>query len=150
MESISDSIHPPPMPLPAFEIGELTDQQIKFLTQYFSPGPSQHRVVHSCAVLGMSRQNHYRWLKESEAYKEVFDAIEQAQIESARSQLHNLVQTGDLNAIKFFLERRDPLYKPTSAVDVTSGGKEITKILFVPYKDEELGQTGPNQPLLGQ
>lgn len=140
----------PKEPMPLFELEGLKEKQLAFLSAYFNPGPSQGKIVHSASVVGINRKTHYAWLKECEAYREVFEAMEQSQIENARLKLRNLIDAGDFQAIKFFLERRDPAFKQTSAVDVTSGGEKITRVLFVPYTTEELGQTGQtDQPQIG-
>lgn len=134
----------PNEPIPQFELEKLDEEQLRFLSAYFLPGPSRHKIVHSASACGFSRMKHYRWMKECDAYREVFEAIEQSQIERARAKLTDLVDSGDFQAIKFFLERRDPLFRPTSSVDVTSGGERITRVLFIPYQAE--GPTGQLEP----
>ena len=46
----------------------------------------------ACSAAGISRQTHYRWLKENENYANAVDAIEKDRIDFATSKLHELIE----------------------------------------------------------
>ena len=48
----------------------------------------------ACRAVGISRDTHYRWLKEDEGYKAEVEALAEVALDFAESSLHKLIQDG--------------------------------------------------------
>jgi hypothetical protein len=63
-------------------------------------------VTTACKVVGVSRETHYRWLKEDEEYKEKVDALIDVALDFAESQLHKQIRDGNSTATIFYLKTK--------------------------------------------
>lgn len=63
-------------------------------------------VTDACKNTNISRDTHYRWLKEDEKYKEAVEELEGVALDFAESKLHQKISTGDTTAIIFFLKTK--------------------------------------------
>ena len=61
-------------------------------------------VTPACKNVGISRETHYRWLKEDEEYKEAVEEISDVALDFAESQLHKQIKDGNVAATIFFLK----------------------------------------------
>jgi hypothetical protein len=67
-------------------------------------------VSDACRAAKVSRDSHYRWLKENKIYYELIQRAIDEGNDTAKSRLWDRVQKGDLNGIKYYLEHNDPAY----------------------------------------
>lgn len=63
-------------------------------------------VSTACKVTGLSRAQHYNWLKTDTEYKAQVDELVEVTLDFAESKLHNRINDGDTTAIIFFLKTR--------------------------------------------
>ena len=63
-------------------------------------------VTGACKLVGISRETHYIWLKEDEAYKLAVKSIDDVAIDFAESQLHQQIQDGSTAATIFLLKTK--------------------------------------------
>lgn len=63
-------------------------------------------VTMACKSVGISRETHYRWLREDENYKELCQDIEGVAIDFAESQLHKQIKEGSSAATIFYLKTK--------------------------------------------
>jgi hypothetical protein len=63
-------------------------------------------VTTACKQVGISRDTHYRWLKEDESYKEQVESIGDIALDFAESKLHKQIESGDTTATIFFLKTK--------------------------------------------
>ena len=63
-------------------------------------------VAIACKEAGISRQTHYRWLKEDEDYAEAVLEQSEVVLDIAEAKLIERVQEGDLRAIMFLLKTK--------------------------------------------
>ena len=63
-------------------------------------------VTTACRTVGISRDTHYRWLKEDQAYNVGVDEIKNVALDFAETQLHKQIKSGNITAIMFFLRTR--------------------------------------------
>lgn len=61
-------------------------------------------VTSATKKVGISRETHYRWLREDKDYKAAVDGIEDIAIDFAESQLHQQIKSGNTAATIFFLK----------------------------------------------
>lgn len=63
-------------------------------------------VTTACKTVDISRDTHYRWLKEDEAYREACDGIADIALDFAESKLHKQIEKGDTTATIFYLKTK--------------------------------------------
>lgn len=63
-------------------------------------------VTMATKAAGISRETHYRWLREDSEYKEKVDSIENIALDFAESQLHKQIREGNHVATIFFLKTK--------------------------------------------
>ena len=61
-------------------------------------------VTTACKNVGISRETHYRWLKEDKAYKKTCKDIENVALDFAESQLHKQISKGNPLSTIFYLK----------------------------------------------
>jgi len=63
-------------------------------------------VTTACKSVGISRETHYRWLREDENYKKEVEALADVAIDFAESQLHKQIKEGNSTATIFYLKTK--------------------------------------------
>lgn len=63
-------------------------------------------VTSACKAVGISRETHYRWMREDEQYKEAVQSIEDIALDFAESQLHKQIKEGEVTSTIFFLKTK--------------------------------------------
>lgn len=63
-------------------------------------------VTTACKAVGISRETHYRWLREDEKYKASVDSIADIALDFAESSLHKQIQKGDVSSTIFYLKTK--------------------------------------------
>jgi hypothetical protein len=61
-------------------------------------------VTDSCRQIGISRDTHYRWLKEDKEYKKAIKDIENVALDFAESALHQQIKKGNPLSTMFYLK----------------------------------------------
>jgi len=84
-------------------------------------------VTTACKSVDISRDTHYRWLKEDEEYRQSVEDIENVALDFAESKLHKQIEKGDTTATIFFLKTKGKRrgYIERSEIDHTSKGEKI-------------------------
>ena len=63
-------------------------------------------VSSACKTAGISRDTHYRWLKEDMEYKTAVHELSEVALDFAESHLHKLIKDGNPAATIFFLKTK--------------------------------------------
>ncbi len=63
-------------------------------------------VTTACKSVGISRETHYRWLREDDDYKKEVEALADVAIDFAESQLHKQIKEGNSTATIFYLKTK--------------------------------------------
>lgn len=63
-------------------------------------------VTSACKAVGISRETHYRWLREDEDYSTSVRSIEDIALDFAESQLHKQIKEGEVSSTIFFLKTK--------------------------------------------
>lgn len=84
-------------------------------------------VTTACKSVGISRETHYRWLKEDLEYKEAVESISDIALDFVESQLHKQIKEGEVSSTIFYLKTKGKRrgYIERQEMDVT-GGLNIT------------------------
>ena len=88
-------------------------------------------VTTACKKVGISRQTHYRWTEEDEAYKIAVDSISDIALDFAESQLHKQIQEGNSTSTIFYLKTKGKKrgYIEKSEVDMNANHSGEIKIV---------------------
>ena len=63
-------------------------------------------VTTACRSVGVSRETHYRWLREDSEYRQSINSIESMALDLAESKLHQEILNGNTACIIFFLKTK--------------------------------------------
>jgi len=63
-------------------------------------------VTSACKSVGISRETHYRWMKEDEMYRDSVKELENVAIDFAETQLHKQISGGNPTATIFYLKTK--------------------------------------------
>lgn len=88
-------------------------------------------VTDACKKADISRDTHYRWLREDEQYKGAVEEIEGVALDFAESKLYGKIDKGDTTAIIFYLKTkgRGRGYIERQDIDHTTKGEKINSEL---------------------
>jgi hypothetical protein len=80
-------------------------------------------VTSACKTVDISRETHYRWLREDADYKAAVEALSDVALDFAESQLHKQIKEGNSTATIFFLKTKGKKrgYIERQEVEVASG-----------------------------
>ena len=80
-------------------------------------------VTSACKSVDISRETHYRWLREDADYKAAVDALSDVALDFAESQLHKQIKDGNSTATIFFLKTKGKKrgYVERQELDVSTG-----------------------------
>ena len=63
-------------------------------------------VTQACERIGVTRQAHYKWMREDEEYKKRVEEVENVAIDFAESELHKQIKSGNSTSTIFFLKTK--------------------------------------------
>ena len=63
-------------------------------------------VTTACRMVGISRETHYRWLREDEEYKEAVEGIADIALDFVESKLHKQIEEGEVSSTIFYLKNK--------------------------------------------
>lgn len=63
-------------------------------------------VTHACKKVGISRETHYKWLRQDEKYRLACESVGEIVIDMAESSLYKQINQGNAAATIFFLKTR--------------------------------------------
>ena len=80
-------------------------------------------VTSACKTVDISRETHYRWLREDADYKAAVEALSDVALDFAESQLHKQIKEGNSTATIFFHKTKGKKrgYIERQEVEVASG-----------------------------
>jgi len=80
-------------------------------------------VTSACKAVDISRETHYRWLREDAEYKAAVDSLSDVALDFAESQLHKQIKDGNSTATIFFLKTKGKKrgYVERQELDVSTG-----------------------------
>ena len=84
----------------------MTNSDIKKGAMIESLEQSLGVVTTACKVVGISRETHYRWMKEDEEYRKKVEGLIDVALDFAESQLHKQIRDGNSTATIFFLKTK--------------------------------------------
>lgn len=88
-------------------------------------------VTTACKNVGISRETHYRWLREDKEYKQQAQELENVALDFAESQLHQQINDGNTSATIFYLKTKGKSRGYVERTEITGADTEpiIVRIL---------------------
>lgn len=93
-------------------------------------------VTTASKISGITRQSHYRWMREDDEYKQAVDDIDNMVLDFAESSLHTLVGENNVPATIFLLKTKGKGRGYVERSDINIGSAERIKIDIVPFDEE--------------
>jgi outer membrane lipoprotein-sorting protein len=87
-------------------------------------------VTSACKSVEISRETHYRWLKEDPEYKAAVDALDDVALDFAESQLHKQIKDGNSTATIFYLKTKGKKRGYIERTEITGADNEPIKIEY--------------------
>jgi len=63
-------------------------------------------VTPACKAVGISRETHYRWMREDDDYKEAVESLDNLAIDFAETHLHKQIKNGTPASTIFYLKTK--------------------------------------------
>ena len=83
-------------------------------------------ISSACKQVGITRQTHYRWLKEDPAYKKVVEDIPEYVLDFVENSLFKKISEGDTSSIHFYLKYRGRIRGYVDAKDINAKVEQVT------------------------
>ena len=98
-------------------------------------------VTPAAKSVGISRETHYRWIKEDAEYKKATDEINEIQMDFVENALFKNIKNGDNASILFYMKYKGKLRGYTDSIDITTNGKSINEIRLIEVKNNDINGT---------
>jgi len=85
----------------------------------------------TCDKVDISRDTYYEWLKRDPVFNQKIRASFEDKLNDVEQQLNQAVLKGDVSAIRYFLDRRHPLYMPKIKVVAPKAGEKSIEDLIL-------------------
>lgn len=88
-------------------------------------------VTSACKNVGISRETHYRWMREDDQYKKDVLELENVALDYAETQLHKQIKGGNTSATIFYLKTKGKNRGYVERTEITGADTEpiIVRIL---------------------
>ena len=90
-------------------------------------------VTTACKSVGISRETHYRWMRDDEKYKEEVNGIADIALDFAESQLHKQIKDGEVSSTIFYLKTKG---KKRGYIERTEQEVTISKPVIIDWTDQ--------------
>lgn len=88
-----------------------------------------YNIVEACQYAGIHPDTYYEWLKNQDGFSDKMDLAKAMPNRKAKEILVGAMNSGDTNAAKYWLDRRDPDFKQKGELDVNHGLQETQEKL---------------------
>ena len=89
-------------------------------------------VTTACKSVGISRETHYRWMRDDEKYKEEVNGIADIALDFAESQLHKQIKDGEVSSTIFYLKTKG---KKRGYIERTEQEVSISKPIIIDWSN---------------
>lgn len=103
-------------------------------------------IKEACQFAGISRDTYYEWLKDIEGFEATMEEAKAQPLKKAKSVIDTALKAGDISTAKWYVERRDPDFKPKAEVDNTHELKETRKKIGEFLDDDDSTDDVGSQP----
>lgn len=104
--------------------GRPTDLTPEVVTKLESAFHNGFNVGEACQYSGISKPTFYRWLEAHDWFRDKMDDARGQLNRKAKAVLKEAIEAGDINTVRWYLDRRDPDYKAKGEIDLNHGLKD--------------------------
>lgn len=126
-----------------FDPYKYTDATVEKLVEAFS---KSYSVLEACQYARINRDTFYKWLKEIPEFQDIIDEAKARPIKQAKGVIDTALKSGDVNTAKWYVERRDPDFKPKAEIDNNLGIQETRKKIGEFLDDDDSADDVGEQP----
>jgi hypothetical protein len=87
-------------------------------------------VTQACKMVGISRETHYRWMKEDDKYSQQVEGISDIALDFAESKLHKMIEKEDTTATIFYLKTKGKNRGYVDRKEIKHSGDDDAPITF--------------------
>lgn len=110
--------------LTEFDPYKYTDATVERLVEAHS---KSYSVAEACQYARISKDTYYKWLKEIPEFVEIIEEAKARPIKKAKAVIDMALSANDVATAKWYVERRDPDFKPKAEIDNNIGIQETRK-----------------------
>ncbi len=93
-------------------------------------GQTLGSVKATCEKAEIGRAQFYIWIKEDPEFNKRIKGAWKQKLEDVEQQLNKAILAGDVSAVKYFLDRRHPFYKPRVTLEGAIAGEKSAEDIF--------------------
>lgn len=86
-----------------------------------------YNVREACQHARISHVTYYEWIKQIEGFEDRMQEARDAPIKQAKGVIKTALKSGDVNTAKWYVERRDPEFKPKAEIENNLALQETRK-----------------------
>lgn len=90
---------------------------------------NSYNISEACQYAGISRDTYNRWEKDVPSFADLMEEAKAMPRRKAKEQVTAAIVGGDVSTARWYLERKDPEFKPKAEVDNNLGLQETRKKL---------------------
>lgn len=92
-------------------------------------------ITEACQYADISRETYYNWLGDDDIFSYRMSVAQQAPNKKAKENILTALNAGDTGVSRWYLERRDPEFKPRGELEV-SPGQQTTESKLKGFMDD--------------
>jgi hypothetical protein len=105
-----------------------------------------YNVTEACQFAGIDRSTFYAWIKDIEGFEAIIEEAKSQPLKQAKNAIDLALKANDIATAKWYVERRDPEFKPKAEVDNTHELKETRKKIGEFLDDDDSTNDVGSQP----
>lgn len=130
---------------------EYSEETVKLFEFAFGEG---YNITEACQYVGISRETYYSWLEKHEGFSDKMEWAKGRLNRLAKEAIRDSLKAKDPNTARWFLDRRDPDFKPKTEVTPNLGAEEtrnkIKEFLDEPSdNNDSAGESPASEPDAG-
>lgn len=109
--------------------GRPSDMTVDVVTKLIAAFNNAYNIGEACGYAGISRMTYYRWLEKDDEFSYKMSEAQAAPNKKAKEVVLTAINEGDVNTAKWYLDRRDPDFKPKGELAIPDGQQKTEEKL---------------------
>lgn len=120
-------------PHPPVVLTKHPEDTVKLLEAAFN---NMFNISEACQYAGISRETYYNWLGDDNIFSYRMSVAQKAPGMTAKQNIMKALSAGDTNISRWYLERKDPEFKPRAQIDPPPEGQQTTEEKLKDFLDD--------------
>lgn len=120
------------------------DKTVAKLVAAFNNG---YNISEACHYASIDRTTYYDWIKAMDGFEALMDQAKELPNRLAKETVMTAIKDGDTNSARWWLDRRDPEFKPKAELDNQVGLKETREKIGEFLDDDDSTDAIGEQPI---